>query len=89
MTDQKDIRWQVLSAVAVGLAGIVAWRVAELGWKAVTGHSAPTDPDEPGTSVAELVVFAAVSGALLGLARQLAVLGARRFYSGPRPKDVG
>jgi len=33
-------------------------------------------------------VFAAVSGALLGLSRQLAALGAKRWYAGPRPKRL-
>ncbi len=84
----QDMGWKIVSAVSMGLAGIVAGKIVSIGWKAVTGKAAPVDPDDPGVSVAEIVVFAAVSGALLGLSRQLAALGAKRWYSGPRPKRL-
>lgn len=84
----QDVGWKVVSAVSMGLAGIVAGKIVEIGWKAVTGHGAPVDPDDPGVSVAEMIAFAAVSGALLGFARQLAALGAKRWYSGPVPKRL-
>lgn len=84
----QDIGWKVVSAVSMGLAGLVAGKIVEIGWKAVTGKSAPVDPDDPGVTVAEIVVFATLSGALLGLSRQVAALGAKRWYSGPRPKRM-
>lgn len=82
----QDIGWKLVSAGSMALAGLVAGKIVEIGWKAVTGKPAPVDPDDPGVSAAEIIVFAAVSGALLGLSRQIAALGAKRWYSGPRPK---
>jgi hypothetical protein len=84
----QDMAWKVGSAVSMGLAGIAAAKIVEIGWKAVTGKAAPVDPDDPGVSVAEIVVFAIVSGALLGLSRQLAALGAKRLYAGSQPKRL-
>lgn len=84
----QDMGWKVVSAVSMGLAGVVAGKIVDIGWKAFTGRGAPVDPDDPGVSVAEIIVYAAISGALLGLARQVAALGAKRWYAGPRPKRM-
>lgn len=84
----QDIGWKLVSAGSMAIAGLVAGKIVEIGWKAVTGKGAPIDPDDPGVSVAEIIVFAAISGALLGLSRQAAALGAKRWYSGPRPKRM-
>lgn len=78
-----DVGWKVVSAVSMGLAGMVAGKIVDVGWKAVTGHPAPTDPDDDNVTLAEIVTFAVLSGAILGLARVLANEGAKKWYGGP------
>ncbi|SNU01846.1 Protein of unknown function [Ruaniaceae bacterium KH17] len=60
---------KIVVAGAVALAGLVAGKVLEKGWKAVTGHAAPVDFSDDQTTISEFVIYAAVSGALLALAR--------------------
>src|SRR5690625_3957182 len=57
-------------------------------WKAVTGHEPPTgDPDDGEISIGELVVFAAVSGAVVAFARAFATRGAAKWMgSGDTPE---
>lgn len=60
---------KLVTAGTVALAGLVAAKVLEKGWKLVTGHEAPIDFDDDRTSVSEFVIYAAVSGAILAVAR--------------------
>ncbi|QDB80492.1 DUF4235 domain-containing protein [Georgenia sp. 311] len=79
-----DIGWKIVSTGSAVVAGILANKLLDLGWKAVTGHAPPGDDDgDPSVSFTEIVVFAAVSGAVVGLTRQLAQRGAAKWYGGP------
>jgi len=79
-----DIGWKIVSTGSAVVAGILANKLLDVGWKAVTGHAPPGDDgDDPGVSFTEIVVFAAVSGAVVGLSRQLAQRGAAKWYGGP------
>jgi len=49
--------------------GFVAGKVAELGWKAVTGQTAPQD-DDGTASLVSVVAFAAVSAAIAAVAQR-------------------
>ena len=77
-----DIGWKLVSAGSVAIATFAATKVVNVGWKMVTGHEPPEDPDDPGVRLAEVIAFAAISGALMGLTRQLALVGASRWYGG-------
>lgn len=77
-----DIGWKIVSAGSMAIAGMVASKVVNVGWKAVTGHNPPEDPEDPGVRMAEVLTFALISGALMGLSRQLALTGASRWYGG-------
>jgi hypothetical protein len=77
-----DIGWKLASAGAAAIATIISGRIAEAGWRLVTGHEAPRDDDDD-APVVQLVVFAAVSAAVAALAQRSAVRGARKWY-GPR-----
>ncbi|MFH5821661.1 DUF4235 domain-containing protein [Georgenia sp. AZ-5] len=83
-----EMGYRVVSTGALLVAGLVTNKVLDLGWKAVTGHEPPHDPDDPGVKLWEVLTFAAVSGALVGLTRQLAVRGASKWYRGPGAQDV-
>jgi hypothetical protein len=79
-----DIGWKIVSTGSAVVAGLLANKLLDLGWKAVTGHEPPGDDhDDPAVSITEIVVFAAVSGAVIGLSRQLAQVGAAKWYGGP------
>ena len=83
-----DIGWKIVSAGSAIAAGFLANKILDVGWKLVTGHEPPSDdPDNPSVSLTEIVVFAAVSGAVIGISRQLAQAGAAKWYGGP-VKDV-
>ncbi|MDO4607141.1 MAG: DUF4235 domain-containing protein [Bowdeniella nasicola] len=77
-----DIGWKIVSAGSMAVAGMVASKVVNVGWKAITGHNPPEDPEDPGVRMAEVLTFALISGALMGLSRQLALTGASRWYGG-------
>ncbi|WP_092562274.1 DUF4235 domain-containing protein [Bowdeniella nasicola] len=83
-----DIGWKIVSAGSMAVAGMVASKVVNVGWKAVTGHNPPEDPEDPGVRLAEVLTFALISGALMGLARQLALTGASRWYGGNREVEA-
>ncbi|PYF99081.1 Protein of unknown function [Georgenia satyanarayanai] len=79
-----DIGWKIVSTGSAVLAGLLANKLLDIGWKAVTGHEPPGEGnDDPAVSLTEVVVFAAVSGAVIGLSRQLAQAGAAKWYGGP------
>lgn len=78
-----DIGWKIVSTGSAVLAGLLANKLLDVGWKAVTGHNPPGDDDDPAVSLTEVIVFAAVSGAVIGLSRQLAQTGAAKWYGGP------
>lgn len=76
-----NIGWKVLSAGAGLAAGFVANKILDVGWRAVLGHRPPTDDADIETySVAEVIVFAAVSGAVIAVTRQLALQAADKWY---------
>lgn len=68
------VPYPLLRMGALSLAGMLSDKILNLGWKSVTGHPAPTPPNDEQVSVAELFVSAMVSGALLGVARLVAEL---------------
>ncbi|WP_108718833.1 DUF4235 domain-containing protein [Miniimonas sp. S16] len=71
---------KIVQTVAVMAAGFVATRVLNLVWKRVFGHKPPgTVDDEQDSSLREIVLFAAVSGAIAALARAGATKAAVRF----------
>lgn len=76
-----DIGWKVVSAGAGLAAGVVSNKLLDLTWRAVTGHRPPTDDDEGHAySALEVIVFAAVSGAVVAVTRQLALQAADKWY---------
>ena len=83
-----DIGQRVVTTGALLVSGLVARKVLDVGWKAVTGHEPPQDPDDPGVKMWEVVIFAAVSGALVGLTRQLATRSAAKWYGGSAAKEM-
>ncbi|MPV36445.1 DUF4235 domain-containing protein [Georgenia subflava] len=83
-----DIGWKIVSTGATIGATLLTTRIVAAGWKALTGHEPPTDEDDPAVEVWEVIAFTVVSGAVLGLARHLALRGATKWYGGPVDKRI-
>ncbi|CAM3780441.1 DUF4235 domain-containing protein [Occultella aeris] len=73
---------KIVTTVAAIAAGFAANKLISLVWKGVTGHEPPTgDADDGEISLGELVVFAAVSGAVVAFARTFATRTTGKWMS--------
>jgi len=64
------------------IAGLVATKALSLAWKGVTGHEPPKAIDDDGEiSIAEVVVFAAMSGAVAAFIRAFVTRGTTKWLS--------
>ena len=73
--------WRLLGTAVAIAAGALATKVVGAGWRAVSGHEAPTDPsavDE--TSWREALLYGAVLGLAVGATRVVAERKAAQFY---------
>ncbi|HWJ84163.1 MAG TPA: DUF4235 domain-containing protein [Cellulomonas sp.] len=76
--NQTMVARLVGTAAALAAAWIVQQGIAQ-GWKAKTGHKPPKADDQGDAGLAELVAAAALTGALVAVARVLATRGTARF----------
>ncbi len=72
--------WKLLGTGGAVLSGIAAKKVITTGWKTVTGHAPPANPEDPDTTWGEALAFAVVSGAIVGVARMLWARRAAVYY---------
>ena len=73
--------WTLMSMVAVLGAAAVAKKALQTSWKTATGKNPPANPADPDVEVREAVLWAAISGALIGLARMFAARRAANYYA--------
>jgi hypothetical protein len=88
----KSKVWGVFSLVAALLAATVARKGLNATWKAATGKEPPANPADPDIDLAEALLWAAVSGTLVAVARMLATRRAAGYYAkstGKLPPGVG
>jgi hypothetical protein len=85
----KKVDPRIVSSVTALLAGMVANKLVGATWRAATGRAAPTDPEQPDVELREALLFAIISGALIALARLVAVRSTHKFLPGPLPKNPG
>ena len=67
-------------AAAVGAAA-VAKKALNTTWRATTGKNPPANPADPDVRMGEAVMWAALSGTLIGVARMLAARRAAGYYA--------
>ncbi len=60
---------------------LVAKKGLNTSWRAATGKNPPANPADPDVSLAEAVMWAALSGTLIGVARMLATRRAAHYYA--------
>jgi hypothetical protein len=87
----KSLLWKSLAGVSAVAAGAAADQVLTLLWRAGTGQKPPTVPEDPETTWAEAAAWAALSGAVMGVARMIAARQAAAYYvrsTGELPKAL-
>jgi uncharacterized protein DUF4235 len=72
--------WKVLGLGSAIGAAVVAKKVLNTGWEKVTGDAPPANPESPDTTWQEALLFAVVSGAVVGVARMLATRKAADYF---------
>jgi hypothetical protein len=87
----NKILWKVLSAVSAIAAAQAADKTLTVLWRGATGEKPPTVPEDPQTNWVEALSWAALSGAVMGVARMLATREAAQYYvksTGQLPKAL-
>jgi hypothetical protein len=79
-TDSSKFYSAFSLAAALGAAA-VAKKGLNTSWRAATGKNPPANPADPDVSLAEAVMWAALSGTLIGVARVLAARRAAHYYA--------
>lgn len=83
-----DIGWKIASGISLAVAGILADKMVDLGWKAVTGRVPPRNTEEEAqANILELALFAIISGLFVTLFRRVTTKKVNAWYGGNR-KDV-
>jgi len=73
--------WTLLSLVAALFGATVARKTLTSSWRAATGKNPPANPADPDVDLWEAVLWAAVSGTAVQLARMLATRKAANYYA--------
>lgn len=80
-TDSNSKLYSAFSLVAALGAAAVAKKGLNTSWRAATGKNPPANPADPDVGFAEAVMWAALSGTLIGVARMLATRRAAHYYA--------
>ena len=73
--------FSAFSLVAALGAAAVAKKALNTTWRATTGKNPPANPADPDVGMGEAVMWAALSGTLIGVARMLAARRAAGYYA--------
>jgi hypothetical protein len=84
--------WSIFSLVAALVGATVARKSLTKAWQTATGKNPPANPADPDVDIWEAVLWAAVSGTAVQLARMLATRKAANYYAkstGKLPPGLG
>ena len=81
MADDSSKVWTVFSLVSALGAAAFARKAIDTTWKAATGKHPPENPADPDVQIGEAVAWAALTGALVALARMVAQRRAAGYYA--------
>ena len=79
--DSSSKFYSAFSLIAALGAAAVAKKGLNSSWRVATGKNPPANPADPDVSIGEAVLWAAVSGTLIGVARMLATRRAAHYYA--------
>lgn len=72
--------WKMLGTGSALAAGLAAARVLDALWHTATGRKPPSTPESPDIAHREALVWAAVSGMAIGVAKTYATRRAARYW---------
>ena len=72
--------WRVLGSGSALAAGVLAARVLDVIWASATGRKPPSNPESPDIAHREALVWAALSGMAIGVAKTYATRRAARYW---------
>lgn len=72
--------WRLIGSASALAAGIAAARVLDIIWATATGRKPPSTPESPDIAHREALVWAAVSGMAIGVAKTYATRRAARYW---------
>ena len=80
---QKDSSkvWSIFSLGAALFGATVARKTLTKSWQTATGKNPPANPADPDVDFAEALMWAAVSGTVVQIARMLATRRAANYYA--------
>jgi plastocyanin len=81
MAEDSSKVWSILSLASALGAAAFARKALDTTWKAATGKNPPENPADPDVQVGEAVAWAAVTGAVIALARMFAQRRAAGYYA--------
>jgi subtilisin family serine protease len=73
--------WGLFSLVAALMAATAARKGLNASWRAATGKPPPANPASPEVDMRDALVWAAVSGTIIAVARMLATRRAAHYYA--------
>ena len=79
--DSSSKFFSAFSLVAAIGAAAIAKKGLNTTWRATTGKNPPTNPADPDVGLGEAVMWAAVSGTMIGVVRMLAARRAAGYYA--------
>jgi hypothetical protein len=92
MASDNSRVWTVMSLVAGLGAAALTRKLLDHSWKAASGKNPPENPADPDVSIGEAVLWAAITGAAVALARMVAQRRAANYYArstGHLPPGLG
>jgi hypothetical protein len=81
MAEDSSKVWSIFSLVSALGAAALARKAIDTTWKAATGKHPPENPADPDIQIGEAVAWAALTGALVALARMVAQRRAAGYYA--------
>ena len=81
MSQDSSKVWSVFSLVSALAAAAFARKAIDKTWTAATGRKPPENPADPDVQIGEAVAWAAMTGAMVALARMLAQRRAAGYYA--------
>jgi hypothetical protein len=73
--------WGIFSLIAALVAATTARKALNASWRAATGKPPPANPASPDVDMREALLWAAVSGTIVAVARMLATRRAAQYYA--------
>ncbi len=81
MASGSSKAWTAFSLISALVAAALAKKVLNSSWRAATGKNPPENPADPDVDVWEAVLWATISGTIVGLARMFAQRRAATYYA--------